>query len=424
MPVRRRMHRQELQLIPYPRANGLMTTTARIRKALRSVLSVTLVCLWAAGALLSQAPSSDSRRADAQQQAHLLVERISNPASPARQRVDDYQDLSKLDVKTRDLAYASLVGSADESIASMAAAALIRDNFAGVSGLVVPRISRWSENNQLVVLEAIRFMQVNPAYFDIAREVVSHMAPNATTAKPPLSRATPLDVAAVVLAGSDSADDRALLSSALVSQPGSRGVWLAMTGQGKLGPREAILADSTYKNSNLDPQLRIAAAAALASADPSAAAFATSGIRSFLSRFADREMGEMLNLALTDPKEKQHLYDFREQLSVLSTLRFLDDSKAESIAFDFLSVRNEEIRMTLGLVAVVRWPQRFLTLGQGVFTRDEYESLLAFLSVVHPDETPAVLARLSKSRLDELVSRLTRVGVAGVFGSAAMLAAG
>jgi len=127
MPVRRRMHRQELQLIPYPRPDELMTTTACIRKAFRSVMSVAVVCLGTAGALSSQAASSDSRRADAQQQAHLLVERISNPTSPARQRVDDYQDLSKLDVKTRDLAYASLVGSADESIASMAAAALIRD---------------------------------------------------------------------------------------------------------------------------------------------------------------------------------------------------------------------------------------------------------------------------------------------------------
>ncbi len=397
-----------------------MTFYSNIQRTFRSVLPVAVLFFGVSQGLACQATNPEGQADVHQQRARLLAERICNPKLPANERLTDYGELSNLDVKTRDAAFATLVTSADESTAPMAAAALIRDKFEGVSRLLVPRISHWSDNSQLVVLDAVLFTREKEALGDIAREVVR--ASLATPTANAIYREGPLDIAAFILADSDTAGDHALLRSALISHPATRGLWLAMAASGGLGIPDAMLASSTYKDVGLPMRVRIAAAAALAPPDPNAAAFAVAGIKSFLHSFADQEIGEMLNAAQSDREAKKRLYELREDLPVLGTLLFLNTPSAESITFEFLSARNEEVRMILGLVAIARWPRRLLTLGQGVFTRDEYESLLAFLSIIHPDEASAVSARVSRVRLDELRSRLAQVGVVGVFGLPAMVA--
>jgi hypothetical protein len=158
-------------------------------------------------------------------------------------------------------------------------------------------------------------------------------------------------------------------------------------------------------------------ATALGPIDANATAFAMKEIDSFLSRFASREMGAMLAAAQAVQNEKLDLYYLREHLILLGTLRFINTSAAEALTFEFVSAKNEQIRATLGLIACTRWPQRLLRTGEAAFTKDEYENLVAYASILHPDLLSSILGHISKSRLEERVARISQVGVVGTFGS-------
>lgn len=368
------------------------------------------------------APAQEQKDAN-NQTPQQLTERILNPALPANQRVTDYGKLSKFEPKERDAALSTLVSAADESTAAMAAAALIRDRFPQVAGLVTARISHWSALNQLVVLQAIRFAGEEQMFWDIPRTLIKQAAPSSGAAETKAGPSPdPVDEAALILAGSSDASDRSLLRNVLLSRPESRGLWLAAAKLGNLDAQEASLATSVYKNLKLPLEVRVAAAAALAPADSSASTFAINEIESFLSRFATRETGEIL--MQKDQDGKRELYYLRQHLAVVGTLRFLNIPDAEKLTFSFLEARNEEIRLTMGLVAAVRWPQRLLAAGQGTFTEEEYTSLMGYLSMLHPDLTSSIVGKISKQRLDEVTARLMQFGAVGTFGLPAVIVLG
>ncbi len=383
----------------------------------RLLLSLPLIALFTGGgvslsirgAVFQDSPTSE-------QIVRERIKRIVNPTIPVGDRLTDYSELSKLPTTDRDAALGEVVRAADESIASMAAATLIRDRFPAARDLILPRISKWVDRNQLVVLQAIQFAPEDQTLWEIPREVIRNTLSSARTGTQSPHPQSALDSAAVVLAASNDLPDRILIRNSLLSQPGSRGLWLATAKMGGLEPREVILAASTYKDRTLSVEVRVAAAAALAPGDASAAAFVAAEIESLIARFAGREMAEMLVAAQSDQNEKKNLYYLREHLPLLATLRFLRTPGAEDLTFRFIAVKNDQIRVALGLVACTRWPERWLTASHAAFTREEYENLLGFLTVLRPELTPVILEKVPKNALDEIVIRLGQAGVVGVFG--------
>src|SRR5260370_20611464 len=160
-------------------------------------------------------------------------------------------------------------------------------------------------------------------------------------------------------------------------------MWLGTAKMGGLEPREVILAASTYKDRTLSVEVRVAAAAALAPGDASAAAFVAAEIESLIARFAGREMAEMLVAAQSDQNEKKNLYYLRQHLPLLATLRFLRTPGAEDLTFRFIAVKNDHIRVALGIVAGTRCHELWLTPSHAPVTREDNENLLEFLPVLH-----------------------------------------
>jgi hypothetical protein len=387
------------------------------------LLLVTLVLFAGVEKRSSSQTMPAQEQKDAEEKSpQQLTERVANSSLPLSQRVVDYGKLSVLEPKDRDAAFSTLVNASDESIAAMSAAALIRDRYPKATELVVPRISLWSSSNQMVVLQAIRFNGDEQSFLEIPRALMKQSA-GAGAAEPKASPGPdPLEEAALILTASRDASDRTLLRNALLSRPQSRGLWLAVSTLGELPADEASLAAAAYNNPKLPIEVRVAAAAALAPRDSGAASFAVQEIESFLIRFSARETGEIL--LQTDQNGKRELYYLREHLALAGTLRFLNTADAEKLTFSFLEAKNEEIRMTMGLLAAVRWPQRLLAAGQGAFTREEYESLMGYVSLLHPDLRSQILGKIPQQRLDEVTARLLKSGAVGVFGLPAVIVLG
>ena len=380
------------------------------------VLATGLHCSW------SQSMPTQEQKDSHPRSPNQLADSVVNSKLAMSQRVADYGELSKFPPQDRDAALTAIVTNADESMAAMAAAALIRDRFPKVTDVVAPRISHWSDQNQLVVLQAIRFSAEEQAFDDIPRTLMKQAAGNTTAEARASQLQDPLDEAALILAASSDPSDRSLLENALLSRPQSRGLWLAAAKLGRLDNQEASLAASVYKNPKAPLEVRVAAATALAPGDSGASTFATREIESFLSRFAARDTADIL--LQSDQNGKKELYYLREHLALLGTLRFLNTADAESLTFSFLEAKNEQIRTTMGLLAAARWPKRLLAAGQGTFTQEEYDSLMAYLSVLHPDLTSSILEKISRQRLDEVVARFMKSGAVGMFGLPAVVVLG
>src|SRR5215831_9934297 len=116
-------------------------------------------------------PAPEQKDAD-DRTPQQLTDRVLNSALPMSQRVGAYGKLAKFEPKDRDAAFVALVHASDESIAAMAAAALIRDRYPKVTELITPQIPRWSTSNQMVVLQAIRFGGEEQAFLDIPRTLM------------------------------------------------------------------------------------------------------------------------------------------------------------------------------------------------------------------------------------------------------------
>src|SRR5262249_34125915 len=155
-----------------------------------------------------------------------------------------------------------------------------------------------------------------------------------------------------------------------------RGLWLAIAAQDTIEPGDLELADSIYKNGEMPELIRTAAATASAPKSEEAATFVTDQISTFLSRFSNQNLEVLVAEAFSSKEARENVVYFRQHLRLLGMLGFLRTPASELITLKYLNAQNQEIRMTLGLVAAMRWPERILHANEGGFSNSEYESLL------------------------------------------------
>jgi hypothetical protein len=351
------------------------------------------------------------------------IEQASNNRLPLSERVAVYEELTSRDAKERAEAVHALLAVADETIAAMAARSLVQDRNPDAAQAISSRIVKWSEPNQLAVLQELQNLGIDDASMQIPREVLREKAAQKNSDEK-LARLSALDVAAMLLANSSIASDRSLLTTAVRAHPNSRGLWLALATQDTIEPSESALAESVYKNAELPPLIRAAAATALATKNQDAATFVVNEISTFLTRFANQSLEVMVAQAYSSKEAKESIIYYRQQVRLLGMLRFLRIPASELLTLKNLSAQNQEIRMILGLVTAIRWPERLLRENEGAFSNSEYESLLVAISLLHPPQTTLVETRIGSSRLSEVRNKLEKHGLVGVFGAPGIVALG
>lgn len=86
---------------------------------------------------------------------------------------------------------------------------------------------------------------------------------------------------------------------------------------------------------------------------------------------------------------------------------------AERLTFEFLDSFNRYIRRALGLVAVMRWPERFL--NASFSDPADRTKLLAALTVFHPELAARVQSAAPPDELAKIQAELKSNGIGSVF---------
>jgi hypothetical protein len=388
---------------------------------MNALYTLVVVTFLALGQSYAQEPPSQRAKSLTLKEA---IDRAANEKISFTERMAVYEELTSRSQAERTQAFRALTESADDTMAAMAARSLLQDRSPDSARVISSRITKWSEPNQLAVLQEISNIGSDEALVQIPREVVRESAAREKSGQQPAATLSALDVAAVLLAKSSLASDRSLLATAVRAHPHSRGLWLALASQDTIEPGELELANSIYKNAEAPELVRVAAATAVAAGNEDAGAFVTDSLSSFLSRFSDQNLEEMVANAYSSKEAKENVIYFRQHLRLLSVLGFLRLPSSEHLTLKYLNARNTEIRMTLGLVAALRWPEGLLSTNKEAFSTNEYESLLVAVSILHPSQTSLVETRLGSGRLTELRGRFEKYGFVGVFGVPATVALG
>jgi len=390
-----------------------------MNKRTNKILFVIAVVYMALGVVYAQEPA----RSKPLSLKEALSRATDSSLSPA-ERVTGYEAVASRSPAERAGAMRTLAGAADETIAAMAARSMLQDRSPDSAEVISSRISRWSEPNQLAVLQEIQNVGADDSLIQIPREVVRDSLTRKSVDKKHAGGLTALDVAATLMTNSTLATDRSMLGTAALAHPYSRGLWLAIAAQETIEQSESRLADSVYTDSDVPKLIRAAAAAASAAKNKAAEEFVTKEISSFLARFSNQMVEGMLKDAYSSTDARANIVYFRQHLRLLGVLRFLRTSSSENLTFDGLSTPNQEIRMTLGLVAAMRWPERLLKAEQGAFSNSEQESLLVAVSLLHPHLATLVETKVGSSQFSAIRDRFRKYGLVGVFGAPGTVAQG
>jgi hypothetical protein len=352
-----------------------------------------------------------------------LVERVLAASDLTRsldERLAAFRSLWRLTVFERENGFRQLV-TGDEVVAVPSAKELIRSHADNIGTLVGQEIVHWSEAGQLALLEVI--LEESERNFDtgrwhdIPRSVLRHYLSRSVGGDVPQDSATTAqDVSALILAKSEEAEDQRLLLSAARLSPQSRGIWLGIAEIGRPGEEVHALASLVYSNERLPLVTRVAAALAIAPNDLLASDFAATEITRYISMQGTIDQPTMGAGVPSHAMINEPYILSREQLRLIGLLRFAEAGWEEELILKCLDSTSGDIRMTAALVGGIRWPKEILRMGRGLFTDEEYTSVLAAIAMHHPDLIPEIERRYPLLSVNEALVRLQRVGMTGVFG--------
>ena len=298
-----------------------------------------------------------------------IVELLSGERLPLVDFEKAWRALAALDPETRDDTLRVLVVEGHEHYAASAARALIYDRVAGISQLITAQVGTWSDESQRAALRAIQTSETEEALRDVPRRVLENLLDSGSPGEVADALSSAIDIAARLLADSDESKDEELLRSAVRTFPQSRGLWLALAEADAVQNVELTLALSTQIDPQLPLVVRIAAAVAAAPQDERAARFAHEQIEAFIARFGDKSLAgwaASLSSGEADSPAKRAYHQFERDKRMIGMLRVLKTPLAQQLTIQALVAENQVIRMTGGLVAVERWPQVLVSLGQTV----------------------------------------------------------
>ena len=225
-------------------------------------------------------------------------------------------------------------------------------------------------------------------------------------------------MAALVLRYHGASEDKTLLQQAVALDPHSIEMWSALASYGKLRPQEQALARATYQNTKLPKINRIHAGVALASSDEKVAASVVQELRDNLAAIekinileATEEMGKLY--ASTEPvageKARELLKittEYFMRLHTLAAVRHLQLPNAQDLVFTFLEARDMEVRSLGTMIAVERYPARFLKILDRKRYPNQYDHLCALLALWHPQLKGEVLEKLPATKLNASIKRI------------------
>jgi hypothetical protein len=341
----------------------------------------------------------------------------AQPEAQSRQPGNPFQAAMKLEPSSREAALKNLVKTANNEVATSAMMALIALRAADTEALgleMLPKLA--DQHNILGAVERTREFHLRTSF---ARDVLQRIA------DAPALTATPHEeegwwhtagLAATLLATSTASPDRALIERVARAWSHDPELWLAMAKLGFVEAQDVTLAHSVLQDTQAPGWARLASAAALAPSDSTAKAFVTNALTNFLTTTgqltAESIVGDTMRHVQEKPGQTKFA-DLRSDTVMIGILEFMQTPDAERLTFEFLDATNLWVRTALGLVAAMRWPERFLeTLP---LHPDEYTKLRAALSIFHPDLLPRVQALVPPADLEKWRSKMLNDGIETVF---------
>ena len=235
---------------------------------------------------------------------------------------------------------------------------------------------------------------------------------------------TAAGVAVMLLVDSRNAADRDLIGRVAGIRPHDPLLWLAIAKTGNANARELSLARSVLADVQAPRGARIAAAAALAPGNPSGrnlrhgcGVVIPNEVRP-AGRWTTSRAGHAAAEGYQIGAQRGHsrygrFGEYLGGLRIIGTLEFLQTPDAERLTFEFLNSANRYIGRALGLVAVLRWPERFLDASFSDPT--ERTKLLAALTIFHPELAARVQSAAPPDELAKIQANLKSGGIGGVF---------
>jgi hypothetical protein len=280
----------------------------------------------------------------------------------------------------------------------------------------LPKLSDLNMRNVIAAAEMTRNSYLRSA---IARAALQRIADDPALSAVPRNEeggAGTAGLAARLLADNVNAADRDLIDRVVRMRPHDPGLWLALAKSGISNADDLSLARSVMQDGKAPRWARLAAAAALAPADSDARAYVTAALTSFLSTFGQTTAESVLAEAYRQPQINQDprkAAEFQPGLLMIGILEFLQTPDAERLTFEYLDATNLWVRTGLGLVAAMRWPNRFLDSVPSHF--DESIKLRAAVTVLHPELLSRVQALVPPDDLEKWRSKMLKDGVETVF---------
>lgn len=333
-----------------------------------------------------------------------------------------FRRLNALNPADRKSALEQLIGSPNDDVAAEAARVAVTEHDLDSAPLVAAHIVNWRPTPQLGVLQAL--VPLEDAFQQIPRRLVNSILEGVQRSEQSSPFSDPAGAAALLLARKPDQADRQMLLALAKVRSRSWGVWMAIANARAMDVARVELATRVYTDPAVASPTRVAAAVALEPFDNRATGFAVAQVQSFLEKFGNNDMGQMLvdahqkaSDALADGQVPLSGYaELRTTFHLLSAMLVLKAEAAHELTFGFLKATNGEIRIHCGIVAALRWPDELVRSGQGLFSDSEYANLMALVVKRHPNQSEAASVRITPARMAAASSRIDLLGL-GVFGS-------
>lgn len=354
-------------------------------------------------------------------ESRRLVQTVLDHGKPDGERFAAFARLLKAQPDDLKPYLQELLQSGDSSYSVQAAMSLLAfDNVdEPTKALVVKQIPKWLDGYRQQLLGRNSAGRNSPRLRFVPRAILEAVISG--DIDPPKDVIVgSVEYAARILAFAYDPQDEALLQRAVLALPSSPSLWLALGRCGPLTPEHAKLAAEVMRDDSQPYLGRVAAAGALAQTDPEASEFVHAETRKFLEEFGPYDMTfspwpRVSTLNLNDIPEERIRYNekntrYVRTIWLLGNLLNLDTPEAGHLTFTYLLAPDPKIRRALALVAVKRWPQRFLEETSAdtwpMYEPQEYEMLLALIAYLHPHLRADVEKRIGSSMVEKLFQRI------------------
>lgn len=393
-----------------------------LQKCIRIILTSCFSFCMAASPL--EAASNSATKATPDPQVGRLVKKIINPNSSMPQKSDAFQLLLQLDRHACMEGLRELARSQSEDYAPMAASILVRFKDPQGTNITQERYAQWDARQRDIVLDAVlersQLEDVGQKLSGLARVSLREYLNEGHAVAKHDSRMISADVACLILRNQTDADDRKLLEQALLVRPSSVWIWIAI-GRGQLLlPEVSKLAKTVYADNSESALIRTAAAAILSDKNPQAADFAGVQIAGVIERRGSQDISQMLSdarKAATQPAaSRKKTLGVREEMILLSLVRFLPSDQAKPLLAKALMASNPLVHMTAAVVAAERWPEQALAMKQEPLSDEEYGDVMALVAIKHPELAEKAANKIKGHDLKSAIERLNSMGWRAAFG--------